>query len=157
MNRAISQPAVLLHVTSEDGHRASYLSLLNDLLNGARAQLLANAPDTETALFSDAGRRIRSLLSHRTLTGTHRTADGEIVASPRPRAARYSCRVAARFPRAPDVRIEGFAHLGIDPMTDWRQLAVVSPCEDSKKTAERTRSIGEESPTCLRAALNVAA
>ncbi len=38
MNRAISPPAVLLHITSEDGHRGSYLSLLGGLLNGARAR-----------------------------------------------------------------------------------------------------------------------
>jgi len=37
MNPVASPPAVLLHVTSTDGHRGSYLSLLGGLLNGVRA------------------------------------------------------------------------------------------------------------------------
>jgi len=53
--------------------------------------------------------------------------------------------------------IEGFVHLAIDPIADVGALATVPPREDSKKTAERARRMGEESLARLRAALGVSA
>lgn len=40
MNCAISPPAILMYVASEDGHRGSYLSSLGNHLNGARSRNL---------------------------------------------------------------------------------------------------------------------